>query len=78
MVTHSDEVLTLWCGFYVLNAAFNITLHFAVKKVVEDKEEMVVQKDVATSGKCEACAREYKFEIRREETGETLDPAAQF
>lgn len=78
MVTQLDEVLTLWFGFYVLNAVFNIYLHFAVKKVVENKEEMVVQKDVVTSGKCETCARVYKFEIRSDETGETLDPAARF
>lgn len=51
-------------------------LHFAVKKVVEDIEEMVVQKDVVTSGKFETCACVYKFEIRSEETGETLDPGS--
>lgn len=52
IVTHLNKVLTLWCvfGFYVLNAVFNVCLHFAVQKVVEDKEEMVVQKNVVTSG----------------------------
>lgn len=80
MVTHLNKALTtLWCvfGFYVLNAVFNVCLHFAVRKVVEDKEEMVVQKkNVATSGKFEMCACVYEFEIRSEETGETLDPGS--